>query len=223
MAALASLLVGSSARAGQRIAIVSDLDDTIKTTEVANPLKAIFHSVARTDGFAGMPELYNAEAAPLFVITGSPRILKFRVKAFLKKNDYHASRIYVRNWFTRHPERVAAIYIHRITGKELPDGEKSFVTAIDLAQEEFEAGRLDESSAIRVGDAILRAHKAERVLAHYARCPQDLSTPIEEKTDLDLVREAVQRELQRICARPHRDDDDRAPEGNLAQGELLKR
>ncbi len=68
--------------------------------------------------------------------------------------------------------RVLAIYIRRITGRELPKGSTGFVTAYDIALREFRAGRLSEKQAADVGNIVLAENNIEAFLPDFQQCPK---------------------------------------------------
>ncbi|MEX1099544.1 MAG: hypothetical protein WEB87_03920, partial [Bacteriovoracaceae bacterium] len=69
------------------------------------------------------------------------------------------------------PDKVLAIYIHRVTGHKLPTSATPYFTAYDLALRENIAGRLSLSETWSVGEAILTESDYGRLFPHYAVCP----------------------------------------------------
>lgn len=89
---LASLFIILYSLVAHSATIISDLDDTIKITNVASKLHFIGSLVGRK-GFVAMPELYhsmlaNDHFASLHVVTASPKSIRSSVNAFLEKNKY---------------------------------------------------------------------------------------------------------------------------------------
>lgn len=72
--------------------IVSDVDDTIKITDVLGKTSTlVFNGLFRSKAFSGMSELYqsmNKADTTFFYVSGSPRIIKFRVQEFLEDNQF---------------------------------------------------------------------------------------------------------------------------------------
>lgn len=71
--------------------IVSDVDDTIKVTDVLNKKNAIYNALFSKAAFSGMPELYrqleNSETL-FFYISGSPKMIEEKVSNFLDFNNF---------------------------------------------------------------------------------------------------------------------------------------
>ncbi len=72
--------------------IVSDVDDTIKMTDVlGSKTTVVINGLFREKAFAGMSELYQALAkrdTTVYYVSGSPKIIKFRVSDFLEDNKF---------------------------------------------------------------------------------------------------------------------------------------
>jgi len=95
---LLSLSLSLWAQRAEPFLLVTDIDDTIKITNIPHPVLALKNALFSTKAFTGMSELYtemskNSTDAggpmkPFYVLTGGPAILKPRIKAFLVKNDF---------------------------------------------------------------------------------------------------------------------------------------
>lgn len=68
--------------------------------------------------------------------------------------------------------KILAIYIRRITGRDLPKGSIGFVTAYDIALREFKAGRLSEIKTAEVGNIVLNEKIDEAFLPDFQQCPK---------------------------------------------------
>lgn len=72
--------------------IISDVDDTIKMTDVLGPKKWIFfNGVFREKAFSGMGELYQQleqQDTVIHYVSGSPKIIRMRVDEFLEENFF---------------------------------------------------------------------------------------------------------------------------------------
>ncbi|MBY0414279.1 MAG: DUF2183 domain-containing protein [Bdellovibrionales bacterium] len=93
---LALVLVFSTESLFAKTLIVSDVDDTIKMTNVlGNKATLIYNGLIRKEAFSGMSELYNElakeEGAVFHYVSGSPKVIRFRVKNFLEKNEFPQS------------------------------------------------------------------------------------------------------------------------------------
>jgi len=236
------------ASAAEPVILVSDIDDTVKITNVLDRDRAIWKAIASEAVFAGMPELYSALLGPgtsaerLRFISGSPRLLGHKISELLNdagfpaykltrrrfgesfnsafeyktkhmKDLYGSSRatfllvgddtesdpeVYA-NFSASKPGQVLAIYIHRISGRDLPPGCTSFITAYDIALHEFSAGRLREGQAMAVGEKVLGS-SGGTFLPRFQECPTDFGTTLEQPQSLvDLQREIEQR-LRDLCS-----------------------
>ncbi|MEO5969867.1 MAG: phosphatase domain-containing protein [Bdellovibrionia bacterium] len=67
------------------------------------------------------------------------------------------------------------IYIHRVTGKALPQGVIAFWTAFEVALNEFAEGRLNAQQTIEVGEAILRSDRYDLLFPNFIECPTNLT------------------------------------------------
>jgi hypothetical protein len=73
--------------------------------------------------------------------------------------------------FRSAPERVLAIYIRKVTNRNIPPSAYSFLTAFDIARIEFTMGRLEVIQAAPVALAILGEKKDKRIIPGYSYCP----------------------------------------------------
>ncbi|MEO6459575.1 MAG: phosphatase domain-containing protein [Bdellovibrionota bacterium] len=86
------------------------------------------------------------------------------------------------------------IYIHSVRGRhDLPRGQVPYVTAFDIAQREFVAGRLSAEATLTIGEAILDADD-KYVVPNFAFCPEG------KRTECETHDAAVNRSCQRIAA-----------------------
>lgn len=71
--------------------IFSDVDDTIKITDVLSKPKLIYDGLFLKKAFSGMSELYqelNSNGTQIYYISGSPTIIKEKVQKFLLFNNF---------------------------------------------------------------------------------------------------------------------------------------
>lgn len=92
------LLISFKSFAG--ISIISDLDDTIKITNVSSAYQATVNGIFKKNVFTGMPE-FLAEARnyseELNVLTASPSLIHLSVKRTLGRNGIKFERLFLRN------------------------------------------------------------------------------------------------------------------------------
>lgn len=70
-----------------------------------------------------------------------------------------------------HPDQVAAIYIHVIEGRELPETSTPYWTTFDLAVREHIAGRMSSDSVEKVLSKLLSTEKMKSIFPKFAQCP----------------------------------------------------
>lgn len=71
--------------------IVTDVDDTVKVTDVLNKKNTIYNALFSKAAFSGMSELYrqlNTKENTFYYISGSPTFIEERVSSFLEFNDF---------------------------------------------------------------------------------------------------------------------------------------
>src|SRR4051794_21515389 len=96
LALLSIPAMGVARAAADSFILVSDVDDTVKVTNVQNLHAAAKHAVASDLVFAGMPELYrellgkDSPAERLEFLSGSPGILSHKVTELLDNSDFPA-------------------------------------------------------------------------------------------------------------------------------------
>lgn len=93
---LALLFVASTAHA---YIIVSDLDDTIKITNAESSIMAAWNGAFSQRVFGGMPELLQgtvSERDALYVLTGSPPIVRSRINKLLRDNNVSVNGLILR-------------------------------------------------------------------------------------------------------------------------------
>ena len=75
--------------------VISDIDDTIKLTNVLNKTDAVINGIFSKKAFSGMTELYqifNKDNDDIYYLSGSPAILKEVVSGFLGYNNFPQSK-----------------------------------------------------------------------------------------------------------------------------------
>lgn len=74
--------------------IVSDIDDTVKVTDVLNKKNAVYNALFSKAAFSGMSELYqeldskNSEDTIFYYVSGSPTLIEGKISEFLKFNEF---------------------------------------------------------------------------------------------------------------------------------------
>ena len=84
----------SSQLAFSKTLVISDIDDTIKVTNVLSKTDAVINGIFSKKAFSGMSELYqvfNQNNDNIYYLSGSPAILKEVVGGFLDYNNFPQS------------------------------------------------------------------------------------------------------------------------------------
>ena len=71
--------------------VVSDVDDTIKVTNVLNKADAVYNGLFSTRAFTGMSEVYNGlnnADTTIFYVSGSPEMIRSKVSKMLIVNKF---------------------------------------------------------------------------------------------------------------------------------------
>ena len=106
--------------------IISDVDDTIKMTDVLGSKKTIFfNGVFREKAFNAMSELYQQLDKPdtiIHYVSGSPKIIRMRVEDFLEENDFpQTSNLTLRNRLSDNTATFKLAAIQNIIAAENPE------------------------------------------------------------------------------------------------------
>ncbi|RPJ73256.1 MAG: DUF2183 domain-containing protein [Alphaproteobacteria bacterium] len=71
--------------------IVSDVDDTVKVTDVLNKANAVYNALFSKAAFSGMSALYrelNTSESLFYYVSGSPTFLENKITTFLEFNNF---------------------------------------------------------------------------------------------------------------------------------------
>ncbi|MBD66404.1 MAG: hypothetical protein CME62_14430 [Halobacteriovoraceae bacterium] len=231
------------------LTIISDLDDTIKVTEVRNRINAARNALTRTHAYEPMPLLYNEMAQytnDLYIVSGSPKLFNRFIQKFYINNNLDVTATYTRgirdlgnsykfkiNTISalieesndtfiligdntekdplvyqeikrRYPERIENIYIHRVYAEEELADQTSFITAFDIAEVEYFAGRMSFEQVRDVANKILFAKDMKQIIPKFAFCPTNISdfnkTPL---SQLTLMAAALKTKIIGYCKLRH--------------------
>jgi phosphatidate phosphatase APP1 len=95
-----------------------------------------------------------------------------------------------------HPDRVLAIYIRPVKGRHLPAGINKYITAFDIALNEYNAGRLGYTELRDIADLVANHRKEREVIAKKSYCPKSGRISFEGVEELVA---AVQHKVIAIC------------------------
>lgn len=82
------------------LTVISDLDDTLKITNVASKPRAVWNALFNKNAFKGMPELmekFDKAGSDLYIVSASPNMLRSRIDKFIAHNEIAYKEIYTRN------------------------------------------------------------------------------------------------------------------------------
>lgn len=70
-----------------------------------------------------------------------------------------------------YPDKVEAIYIHKVTNREIPKGLASYISIFDVVVNEYQAHRMNLNQAIVLGENVQYDYNMSLVLPKFAHCP----------------------------------------------------
>lgn len=197
--------------------VISDLDDTIKRTNVDRSGRAIYNAVFTQKVFAGMTDLFetmDSYTSGLYVLSNSPNMFRFNIFKLLNKHSINAVEVSTRRLLrdrdgfhykykfvvnkiketdskvvllgddvgedpevyekvkANYPNKVAAIYIHKVKNREIPDVVTPYISVFDIAVNEYKAERMNLNQAMMLGDAVFSDYDINKVLPKYTYCPK---------------------------------------------------
>ena len=199
-----------------QIAIVTDLDDTLKRTNVENTSRAAYNALFTQKIFSNMDKLLDEMSTyvdDVFILSASPVVFKYNISRLLRKHDIEHKDLFTRvgledkvkykyNKIKRviemgyekviligddleddpaiydqvkqdFPDKVLAIYIHRVKNNPLPESATPYYTAFDLAAREYLAGRLTPSQGRFIGERLLDEKSFGRAFPSFVDCPKN--------------------------------------------------
>lgn len=239
-------IVPAFAYADDSFIIVSDVDDTVKVTDILHLERALKAALTSKLVFAGMPELYRQLLGPgssserLTFLSGAPRSLEMKVDGTLQNARFPPYTLILRKHreikrmpilefkLSRLREKYRSpggkfvligddtekdpevytqfsaspddrIYIHRITGRALPARCIPFVTAYDIAIEEFLIHRLSEEQAAAVGEDVLTSSDRS-LFPSFQKCPASFAPAAGLPASLSTIKSQIERRITKLCA-----------------------
>ena len=94
------------------------------------------------------------------------------------------------------PDKVLAIYIRPVKGKQLPEGITKYLSAFDIALAEYNAGRLGLTELRDISDIVATHEKDKEIIAKKSVCPKSGSINTEGVEELIRM---VKERIQDIC------------------------
>ncbi len=106
------------------------------------------------------------------------------------------------------PGRVSDIYIHKVKGSAIPEGQISYLTSFDIAYSEYLKGRLSKDVVVEIGVVVLNAPSNE-IIAEDGYCPVYISPCDDlfkgsfdndiEDVELSKLRDKIYNRIYSIC------------------------
>lgn len=98
------LFLFSQSLFAKNITIISDLDDTLKMTNVSNWTQAVRNALFSKKAFGEMPMLLEemeSYSNDLYILSASPKILNQRVESFLETHKLNPKEVFLRKIISR--------------------------------------------------------------------------------------------------------------------------
>ncbi len=123
---LSAMLVLSLQALEAKTLVVSDVDDTIKVSDVlGSKTKLVVHALVKKKAFAGMSELYNefnTGDTEIYYLSGSPKIINSRISELLEHNGFpQRSNIVLKNKMSENTYDYKTAAIRELIKKINPD------------------------------------------------------------------------------------------------------
>jgi hypothetical protein len=196
--------------------IISDLDDTVKRTNVSSTVIAGINALFTRKVFPGMPALFKTmetETVGLYVLSNSINLFRPNIKRLIRKHNLSPLDVSTRSLFKDkdkfkykynyivkkindlnvkvilmgddvgedpevyekvledYPANVAGIYIHRINKREIPAVVTPYHSFLDIALNEYEAGRLNYSQLSVLSERFMDIRKMKHLFPKFKHCP----------------------------------------------------
>jgi hypothetical protein len=238
-----SLIFALGSSWARPLVVVSDLDDTLKITQVQSSGRAVWNGVFTRKVFAGIPLLWDTlvhATTASYVLTSSPNQLRFNIEKLFMKFDMQVDELITRNIFRQrdsfkykyqaikeilknhpragvvlmgdntdkdhevyqqihdeYPNRVVAIYMHRVKKLNIPSGQTPWITTFDIAYNEFLANRMSYSEVVSIYESVINANM-KSIIPTKLFCPTsetDWSTVEESEKYKALELEGMQKKI----------------------------
>ncbi|MFL5813527.1 MAG: phosphatase domain-containing protein [Bdellovibrionia bacterium] len=96
-------------------------------------------------------------------------------------------------------ENILAIYLRQVVEKPLPSSATPFVSAFDIAVNEFVADRMTSDEVLKVGSAIVQESRSELILPSYALCSTSFTHCEDVPVILQNACQQVRARIEEIC------------------------
>lgn len=100
---------------------------------------------------------------------------------------------------TQYGERISPVYLHEVIVRPAQAGTVKYVTALDIALNEMNLGRLSPVDVDVVAKAILRETNPELIIPRYAYCPVQYEPCGKASENVAAVCALVQTKISEIC------------------------
>lgn len=147
--------------------VVSDIDDTVKLTNVNHPIELIYRAVFSKKAFVGMSTLYReleasrlklrGSSAPTFFVSGSPALLGRILQDFLVKNNFPERSVTLLRKFSQPTQGFKLNTIARILSESA--GEAAILVGDDGELDPETYHKLSQSNVDDIGSVYI--HRVE--------------------------------------------------------------
>lgn len=100
---------------------------------------------------------------------------------------------------THYADKITAVYLHEVTPRDQQQGTVNYITALDIALNEMNYGRLDAADVEHVAQAILKEQNPELIIPSYAYCPTDYNPCSNATAETTAICSQVQTKITDIC------------------------
>ena len=198
------------------VIIISDMDDTIKQTNVDSTIRGGINAFFTRKVFPGMPTLLRdleSETQGLYILSNSPVIFRPNMKALLRKFGIEAVELSTRrlrgdsdkfkykyNFIKKKlqetaarliligddvgedpevyeqvskdfPGRVLSIYVHNVNNRDIPTGQRRYISFLDIAIMEYEQNRLNLSQLLKLENKFTSLERFNSLFPKFKHCP----------------------------------------------------
>lgn len=101
---------------------------------------------------------------------------------------------------TNYSDKIKEVYLHEVTFRDQQQqGTVNYITALDIALNEMNYGRLNAADIEKVAQAILKEQTPELIIPSYAHCPTDYTPCSSATAETEVICHQVQAKITDIC------------------------
>jgi hypothetical protein len=99
----------------------------------------------------------------------------------------------------RYPGNISAIYLRQIVEKPVPSNATPFITAFDIAANEFVAHRITSDEVLKIASTITQEHRSDLILPPYALCSTSYTRCESYPLTIQSACQQVRARVEEIC------------------------